>query len=231
MNNNSSPYLHSWNFKRNAFVIKFYTWVLGEDALNKINFCKLFWFLLFSPLILLGWGFLLLFAAAVDVVDEKMRDHRKVTALRVKPSRLTLMRQWLGRALTGFGHAIMRFAGFIARHGNKILWALGVCALGGLGYLAYYSSLHIPGLIRVLEVAGLTVGIGVGLMVVVWLIVVAFYWIDDNTNFFDNLPGFLKRFFGAIYRFFAVIFRFIGTGLASVKYRTCPLIHVASEEK
>jgi hypothetical protein len=208
--------MHTWRLSDKSLLLKIYrtAWPMVDE--EKINFCKLFWAVLFCPL-----GYLLrLVLWPIDKIigaiqsrrnpkpvltySERMKkeetEYLKRMAKREKVQN-SLWYRVANKTIHGIEAFFTKTGPFWAFVG-KALWILLLVALA-----AYVVAIAITETMLFIAVVGAILLIGgiIGLIA----------FLSQETNFFKKIEAGIKSF-GS----------FLKHGYKSLKYRTCPLIEV-----
>jgi hypothetical protein len=211
--------MHTLKLSKNSILLRIYrtAWPIARES--RINFCKLFWGVLFCPI---GYTLRLIFWPIDKVITAI--DNRKAN----KPPKPELsLRERLDAAEARIAEAEAR-----AEARKKTLWyRVGNSVLE---FLDRFFSRFGPIIARVLIVlAGIAVAIGVGWVIVTEFVTFLIYvgtllalgavvagivWLIQETTFADKAS---KPFIG--------VGRFFKHGYKSLKYRTCPLVEIQDD--
>lgn len=226
-----------WTFSEESRLIRVYL-RLWQGSASDINFCKLFWGTLFAPLALpcyaIGGGVLWLgentvgrFAHFLSSLKKEENDEWQY--LRMVESQLPKPNNRFQQLLESIQKTVDRIAAraqssTALRRGALVLLGGLIVALAiDLGYWAVQLGVFLaPHWVIICYVLG---GI-VAAAIVVSLFVGVIYLLSEigGSDWFDSLMHFLGGIVGRLGDGIVTVFRFIGTGIHSVKHRTCPRV-------
>jgi hypothetical protein len=217
---------YTWTFSEKSWIIRFYLWLTEGDK-DQISFCKLFWAVLFFPLLTLLHGVRTAVEWVLDVVDE-MRDSRgpKIKTPKVpKPRKVRTGPTWADRLITWFSYKADNVAAFFQVHPGYgktvrgILLGLAfLIPLGILSFVAWVGVVYTTGFLVVMAWIGSILGLGIA-----WVgIVTGIIYLIEDTKFFQTAG---KPLF-AIGRGVLGAWHFLAAGEQAIKNRSCPRVVV-----
>lgn len=206
-------HFHTWVFERNHPLIRFYVWA-WNGSYTDINFCKLFWAVVFGPLAILVKGL----GAILEPIANRLDNLFPHTDVRTWEQIQRDEEEWLARRaaklakgpnvaqrlLHRIASAADKVAAFWQSHatlGAAILYAIGATLV--VGIVGGFILLWILNPIQML----ITCGIILGCAVVALLVILLGTYLDES--------GKAKS-----------IGHFFKDGYHAVKYRTCPQITI-----
>lgn len=190
--------MHTWRLSDKSLLLKIYrtAWPMVDE--EKINFCKLFWAVLFCPL-----GYLLrLILWPIDkvIVEKEETAYLKRMEKREKV-RNSLWYRVANKVIHGIEVFFTKTGPFWAFAG-KAFWVILLIVAGA--YIVYFAITETMMFITTIGTILLIGGI-IGLI----------SFLSRETDFFKKIERGIKSF-GS----------FLKHGYKSLKYRTCPLIEV-----
>lgn len=203
--------MHTWTFDKDSFIIRAYLWLYLADP-TRVDFCKLFWGVVFSPIAVLFRGFLALIfglrAVAIYVarpiaalLTKLPRPHRNPRPPRPVQEKVEKNGPSLGE----------RILGWFTTHGYILDRLLGVVVvLAILGAAAVLISLAIQHPIALLYLLGVFVGAAVLVGIVTCLIM-----LFESDRFREGRKA---------------LWEILVQGHHHVKDRTCPIIEIEGLE-
>lgn len=242
---NPEKFLRTWTFDKSNPIVRFYLWLYEADP-TKISFCKLFWALLTSPIVLLVVALLRPFEGLATHLDKKPKS-LDPPAPRPKKSH-SFAKKVASAVPHGFtwffdkvAAGFQRFAPVVERievwalgyHETVflIVWVVlaGAAVLTGLGFGAYfiylYWSTHI--FLLVLMYLGIIVG---GAAAYAGLLYILGAWCNKHAPSIERFFKTIGRGIKVGWHGLVVFGRFVGTAYYTVKYRTCPRVVVTGLE-
>lgn len=203
--------MHTWRLSDKSLLLKIYrtAWPMVNE--EKVNFCKLFWGVLFSPV-----GYLLkLILWPVDKVlaarrkepltdAEWLRQYETKQAAKAAKAEARKKSQFYKIA----SKVLKSLSNFFSKYGETIWLALVSI------YVIVIGAALIYWLITDTIATLIAIGIIIGVLAIIALIAL----IGHNTSLFKKIGSAFKSGWN-----------FLRHGYKSVKYKTCPLIEVTGD--
>lgn len=237
--------VHTWTLSRNSKLIRFYNW-LYDHPTGPLTFCKLFWGIVLSPVVMLVVGIV---GSGVGIADyikahaphqnpaDKLAKQEARSAIKASKGPNIGLR--LVEAVSAF---FDRVAAFFQRHTGlsralTYAWRIPLWSLilgipsGAAAYGIYNIVGYTNGFLTGLKWAGISLGglaiIGIAVLAIATLIerTPLGKWIGGGVEWL--VIDFIG--YGVLFRIgrgFKFIGRFFAAGHHAVKYRTCPLVQL-----
>lgn len=213
----STPVPPEWRFDRDNPVIKFYLWCWPASIYN-LNFCKMFWGLLFSPfavvvkvvawplkntfLWLAKFSFFHREPTEIDCQEEykKIQEKNKRKREKYKNSRRKKLLDWMQDRFIGI-HMWFDDHKWIGKIAERLFQ---VVIFGGLGVFLIYTSIT--------ETVAMVIVLAI---IAVFVLIVTALVLLKEWEVFDKIRDFFVDFF-----------MLLDGGYHGLKNRTCPVILV-----
>lgn len=241
MTTSQSDLKYVWSLKKDSKLLRYYKWIYTNNTtdsyLNTLTFCKLFWGVVASPVVLIFWGIVTLITRAIDwLPDRKVKgEAAKVAKARKNKSknsaipnflnrvadRIASFFQWIGRGFSWIGRGLDNHPAIDKALGWVVMSLSLLALLAGLAVGFYYwndlahESLVLMGIDVAWIVGAIVVGLGLALLIGLFVSPLG----RAGGWFYEAILVRIGHFFRAIYRFFAF-------GFHAIKTRTCPRVEV-----
>lgn len=250
-------HLYTWTFNRDSRLIRFYLWAWNASAAD-LNFCKLFWGMLFSPLAVFFHGLESILSPVVKFIgrflpepeeetpaqkearwireaEEEKRKAREKARLQALKERAKKEKgpSALSRSLDHFIQGVDKVAEFFQTHEtvSKTIVTIATVlawAAAGLAALAIIGGIVFVFYTWTLMVLKI-LAIITGFVTFVALVSLLIYYLDTSGK--AKAAGKrIKGFFSKIGEGFDTVTFFFETGYHATKYRTCPRIKIIGED-
>ena len=249
-----SELLHVWTVKEDSRMIRFYKWLYSENV-STLTFCKLFWAMVCSPIVLVLVGFASLgeklfsrpnkVGSAPESYDEVLARMEKEAAERTQ-RRIDRENSWPNRFIRSVASFFDHIAAFFQAHRKlvktlQVIFFLVVVAavLAAAGYglsLIPWGNIHWGYFFeQVFEQVGVFAAIFLGVFVLIIGLAYLIYYLVDEVDYSEapvlRTTGHTVRWpFVNFWHGLVFTGKFFAFGYHTVKTRTCPRVEVVGGE-